>query len=207
MSCVGLLDNENTLMKNDFLISDMNMNLFSNDYLPLKEEEKNDEKSLSEESNFLIKRELYFRDLTNKNFFPDENEDDDLEDSRRYELNDLNFRKAFSNNVPFNNYISKLEMFNPINQINPINNNSQLQPSNINTSYNINDKDKKKIFNIVKVPKSKQQIFQCMQKKRMGEYRLAGKKLMCDWDSIPVPKEKHLHFQKYNFLWGWNYQY
>ena len=196
MSLVGLLDDEKPLIKNEILLSDINMNnmnLYSNDYLPLKEEEKNDEKSISEESNFhnFIKSELFIRDMTSKNYFSDNEDDDDLDDSRRYEIS---CRRAISNNVPFN-FFPKLDLFNPIM------NNTQIDPHNLNNNLNnsnsfstVQNKSNKKIFNIVKVPRSKQQIFQCLQKKRID--CRPGKKFLCDWDSIPVPKEKHFHFDR-----------
>ena len=186
MSYLDLSDNDKPLIKNDILMSDMNTNLFPNDYYTLKEEEeKNDEKSLSEEYNF-IKNELFLKDIGSKNYFSEnEDEDDDLDDSRRYEIT---CRRAISNNVPLN-FVPKLDLYNPMMS------NSQLEPINLNNTFTAQNNNNKKIFNIVKVPKSKQQIFQCLQKKRLGDCRV-GKKLLCDWDNIPVPKEKHFHFDR-----------
>ena len=42
MSCVEYLDNETPIIKNEIIMSDLN--LYSNEYISLKEEEKNDEK-------------------------------------------------------------------------------------------------------------------------------------------------------------------
>ncbi len=80
MSYLDLSDNDKPLIKNDILMSDMNTNLFPNDYYTLKEEEeKNDEKSLSEDYNF-IKNEIFLKDIGTKNYFSDnEDEDDDLD--------------------------------------------------------------------------------------------------------------------------------
>ena len=35
-----------------------------------------------------------------------------------------------------------------------------------------------------------------MQKKRLSGDSRWGKKFICDWDNIPVPKEKHFHFDR-----------
>ena len=186
MSCVDFIDNDTHLIKNDILMSDIN--LYSNEYLSLKEEEKNDEKSISDESNFqtFIKRELFLKDMASKNFLS-ENEDDDFDDSRRYEISTC--KRQNSNNIS-SSFFPKLDFCTPP-DTNTINENKDL-----NTTFTAQNKNSKKIFNIVKVPKSKQQIFQCMQKKRVNGDCRWGKKCMCDWDSIPVPKEKHFHFDR-----------
>ena len=84
MSCVEYLENETPVIKNEIVMSDLN--LYGNEYISLKEEEKNDEKSLSEESNFqnFIKRE-FTKEITNKNNISDD-EDDDIDDIHRYEI-------------------------------------------------------------------------------------------------------------------------
>ena len=186
MSCVDFIDNETPLIKNDIFMSDIK--LYSNEYLSLKEEEKNDEKSISDESNFqsFIKRELFLKDMTSKHFLS-ENEDDDLDDSRRYEISPC--RRDITEKVP-STFFPKLEFCIPP-DTNTVNENRD-----VNSTFTAQNKNSKKIFNIIKVPKSKQQIFQCMQKKRINGDSRWGKKFLCDWDSIPVPKEKHFHFDR-----------
>ena len=179
MSCIEYLDTEAPLIKNEIIMSDLN--LYSNEYISLKEEEKNDEKSLSEESNFqnFIRRE-FTKELSCKNMISDD-EDDDMDDTRRYEI--TNFKPLTStNNLLNNNFKSSTNI------IYNLNTSSLLNEKPIN-----NNKEKKKIFNIVKIPKNKK-IFQCLQRKReMGE---RSKKFMFDWDNIKVPKEKHFHFDR-----------
>ena len=185
MSSIDYFDSEPPLLKNDILMSDINP--YSNEYLPLKEEEK----SISEESNFqnFIKRELFLKDLNSKNLLS-ENDDDDFDDfSRRYEISPC--RKALSNNISQNNF-PKFELSNN----NPPDINTQLEQNNLNNTTSAQNKNSKKIFNIIKVPKNKQQIFQCLQKKRVSGDSRWGKKFMCDWDNITVPKEKHFHFDR-----------
>ena len=185
MSSIDYFDGEPPLLKNDILMSDINP--YSNECFPLKEEEK----SISDESNFqnFIKRELFLKDLNSKNLLS-ENDDDDFDDySRRYEISPC--RKAFSNNLSPNNF-PKFELSN--NNQSEIN--THLEPSNLNNTTNVQNKNNKKIFNIIKVPKNKQQIFQCLQKKRVSGDSRWGKKFMCDWDNITVPKEKHFHFDR-----------
>ena len=186
MSCVEYLEGDSPLIKNDILLPDLN--IYSNEYLSLKEEEKNDEKSISEESNFqnFIKRELFLKEMSPKNFLS-ENEDDDFDDSRRYEISTC--RKAVSSNLN-SSFFPKLDLSNPLDS------NIQNDQPNLNNSLQAQNKSNKKIFNIVKVPKSKQQIFQCLQKKRLPGDSRWGKKFICDWDNIPVPKEKHFHFDR-----------
>ena len=186
MSCVEYLDGDSPLIKNDILLPDLN--IYSNEYLSLKEEEKNDEKSISEESNFqnFIKRELFLKEMSPKNFLS-ENEDDDFDDSRRYEISTC--RKAVSSNLN-SSFFPKLDLSNPLDS------NIQNDQPNLNNSLQAQNKSNKKIFNIVKVPKNKQQIFQCLQKKRLPGDSRWGKKFICDWDNIPVPKEKHFHFDR-----------
>ena len=182
MSCVEYLDGDSPLIKNDILLPDLN--IYSNEYLSLKEEEKNDEKSISEESNFqnFIKRELFLKEMSPKNFLS-ENEDDDFDDSRRYEIS------TCSSNLN-SSFFPKLDLSNPLDS------NIQNDQPNLNNSLQAQNKSNKKIFNIVKVPKNKQQIFQCLQKKRLPGDSRWGKKFICDWDNIPVPKEKHFHFDR-----------
>ena len=43
MSCLDYLENEQPVIKNEIVMSDLN--LYRNEYISLKEEEKNDEKS------------------------------------------------------------------------------------------------------------------------------------------------------------------
>ena len=177
MSCVEYLENEAPVIKNDIIMSDLN--LYGNEYISLKEEEKNDEKSLSEESNFqnFIKRE-FTKEITNKNNISD-SEDDDLDDTRRYEI--PNFKPLTTNNIN-NNYKTTSNYFSNLN-------------SSIISNENkpVNNNEHKRIFNIVKIPKNKK-IFQCLQRKR--EFGERSKKSLFDWDNIKVPKEKHFHFDR-----------
>lgn len=183
MSCLEFLDNCAPVIKNDLIMSDLNF--YGNQFI-LKEEEKNDEKSFSEESNFqnFIKRE-FIKEMTSKNNNSDE-EDDDMDDTRRYEI--INYKQTYANinTIPNSNI-----------NINNINNDNSNKSKSINifsvTNTNTNNKITKKIFNIVKIPKNKK-IFQCLQKKR--EFGERSKKFMCDWDNIIVPKEKHFHFDR-----------
>jgi len=177
MSCVEYLENETPVIKNDIIMSDLN--IYGNEYISLKEEEKNEEKSLSEESNFqnFIKRE-FTKEITTKNNISES--DDDLDDTRRYEI--ANFKPLTTNNIinnnlkPSTNFFSNLNSSNLSNENKPVNNNKN-----------------KRIFNIVKIPKNKK-IFQCLQRKR--EYGERSKKFLFDWDNIKVPKEKHFHFDR-----------
>ena len=185
MSCVEYLEGDSPFMKSDILIPELN--LYSNCYLPLKEEEKNDEKSISEESNFqnFLQRELFLKDMNTKNFLSEIDDDNNLEDIRRYQISSC--RRAISNNVP-SSFFPKFELSNQPDA------NTQNEKANLNNNTLLEqEKSNKKIFNIVKVPKNKQQIFQCLQKKRMPGDSRWGKKFLCDWDNIPVPKEKHFH--------------
>ena len=187
MSCVEYLEGDSPLIKNDILLPELN--LYPNEYLSLKEEEeKNEEKSISEESNFqnFIRRELFLKEMNGKNFLS-ENDDDDLDDTRRYEISSC--KRPNSNNLN-SSYFPNLDLINPLD----INNKNE-QP-NLNNSLSAQNKSNKKIFNIVKVPKNKQQIFQCLQKKRLPGDSRWGKKFVCDWENIPVPKEKHFHFDR-----------
>jgi hypothetical protein len=189
MSCVEFLDNDTPVVKNDLIMSDLNF--YGNQFI-LKEEEKNDEKSLSEESNFqnFIKRE-FIKEMTSKNNISDD-EDDDMDDTRRYEI--INYKQIYANinNIPNTN----ININNDINNDNT-DNNIKSKSINIfsvtNTNSNSNHKIHKKIFNIVKIPKNKK-IFQCLQRKR--EFGERSKKFMFDWDNIIVPKEKHFHFDR-----------
>ena len=187
MSCVEYLEGDSPLIKNDILLPELN--IYPNEYLSLKEEEeKNEEKSISEESNFqnFIRRELFLKEMNGKNFLS-ENDDDDLDDTRRYEISSC--KRPNSNNLN-SSYFPNLDLINPLD----INNKNE-QP-NLNNSLSAQNKSNKKIFNIVKVPKNKQQIFQCLQKKRLPGDSRWGKKFVCDWENIPVPKEKHFHFDR-----------
>ena len=189
MSCVEFLDNDTPVVKNDLIMSDLNF--YGNQFI-LKEEEKNDEKSLSEESNFqnFIKRE-FIKEMTSKNNISDD-EDDDMDDTRRYEI--INYKQTYANinTIPNTN----ININNDINNDNT-DNNIKSKSINIfsvtNTNSNSNHKIHKKIFNIVKIPKNKK-IFQCLQRKR--EFGERSKKFMFDWDNIIVPKEKHFHFDR-----------
>ena len=192
MSCLDYLENEQPVIKNEIVMSDLN--LYRNEYISLKEEEKNDEKSFSEESNFqnFIKRE-FTKEITSKNNIS-ESEDDDMDDTRRYEIE--NFRPLTTNNILNNNLRASSNFFT--NYISPDISNDHKLLNNIepidNTDHIENNKNKhKRIFNIVKVPKNKK-IFQCLQRKR--EYGERSKKFMFDWDNIKVPKEKHFHFDR-----------
>ena len=187
MSCVEYLEGDSPLIKNDILLPELN--IYPNEYLSLKEEEeKNEEKSISEESNFqnFIRRELFLKEMNGKNFLS-ENDDDDLDDTRRYEISSC--KRPNSNNLN-SSYFPNLDLINPLD----INNKNEQQ--NLNNSLSAQNKSNKKIFNIVKVPKNKQQIFQCLQKKRLPGDSRWGKKFVCDWENIPVPKEKHFHFDR-----------
>lgn len=191
MSCVEFLDNDTPVVKNDLIMSDLNF--YGNQFI-LKEEEKNDEKSLSEESNFqnFIKRE-FIKEMTSKNILSEE-EDDDLDDTRRYEI--INYKQTFANinTIPNNNINVNINSDNNTdNNINNIKSKSINIFSVTNTNSNSNHKINKKIFNIVKIPKNKK-IFQCLQRKR--EFGERSKKFMFDWDNIIVPKEKHFHFDR-----------
>ena len=190
MSCVEYLDHEDhetPLIKNEIIMS--NLNLYGNEYLSLKEEEKNDEKSLSEESNFenFIKRE-FTKEMTSKNNISDE-EDDDFDDTRRYEIENYRHIKT-TNNINYNNNNSNNN--HTSSNIFCCNNNNINSFSNLSNEKPMNNMQKK-IFNIVKIPKNKN-IFQCLQRKReIGE---KSKKFLLDWDNIKVPKEKHFHFDR-----------
>ena len=175
MSCVEYLEGDSPLIKNDILLPELN--LYPNEYLSLKEEEeKNEEKSISEESNFqnFIKRELFLKEMNGKNFLS-ENDDDDFDDTRRYEISSC--KRPNSNNLN-SSFIPNLDL------INPLDINTQNEQPNLNNSLTGQNKSNKKIFNIVKVPKNKQQIFQCLQKKRLPGDSRWGKKFVCDWDNI-----------------------
>ena len=177
MSCVEYLENETPVIKNDIIMSDLN--LYGNEYISLKEEEKNEEKSLSEESNFqnFIKRE-FTKEITTKNNISES--DDDLDDTRRYEI--ANFKPLTTNNIINNNFKPSTNFFSNLNSSNLSNENKP-----------VNNNKNKRIFNIVKIPKNKK-IFQCLQRKR--EYGERSKKFLFDWDNIKVPKEKHFHFDR-----------
>ena len=187
MSCIEYLESEAAVIKNEIAMSDLN--LYGNEYMSLKEEEKNDEKSLSEESNFqnFIKRE-FTKEITSKNNISD-SDDDDLDDTRRYEIE--NYRPLTTNNIINNNFKGSSNFFT--NYISPDISNDNKLINNIDNIEPIENTKRKRIFNIVKVPKNKK-IFQCLQRKR--EYGERSKKFMFDWDNIKVPKEKHFHFDR-----------
>ena len=189
MSYIEYLENDIPLIKNEIILSDLN--IYNNEFI-LKEVEKNDEMSFSEESNFqsFIKRE-FLKEMTNKNFIlENEDEDDDFDDTRRYEI--INYKKSHtesksnsnSNNTNINNISHNCKTC--VN-IFSVNNTSNI----LNTSKEIINRQK--IFNISKIPKNKK-IFQCLERKR--EYGERSKKFFCDWDNIKVPKEKHFHFDR-----------
>jgi len=142
---MDLLENENHLLRNDDFIPDFEMDMYHNRFPPLDEEEKNDEISISEDSNLnnFIRREMSQR------YFFQNNEEDDLDNSRLYEIPS---RRAISNYLPFT-LLPRIDIINPIDNIN--NNNSQLEPHNFNNLFSTQKKKKKKIFNIIKVPKKK----------------------------------------------------
>ena len=192
MSCVEYLENETPVIKNEIVMSDLN--LYGNEYISLKEEEKNDEKSLSEESNFqnFIKRE-FTKEITNKNNISDD-EDDDIDDIHRYEI--THFKPLTTNNIlnNNNNFKPTTNFFTSIISPNNIlNDNTQINQNQINQNEKKDNNEHKRIFNIVKIPKNKK-IFQCLQSKR--EYGERSKKMLFDWDNIKVPKEKHFHFDR-----------
>ena len=187
MSCVEYLENETPIIKNEIVMSDIN--IYGNEYISLKEEEKNDEKSLSEESNFqnFIKRE-FTKEITNKNNISD-SEDDDIDDIQRYEI--THFKPLTTNNIINNNNFKPTANFftSLISPNNILNDNKKIN-QNVKKEKN---NEHKRIFNIVKIPKNKK-IFQCLQRKR--EYGERSKKMIFDWDNIKVPKEKHFHFDR-----------
>jgi hypothetical protein len=190
MSCVEYLNSEIPIIKHELIMSGLNM--YGNDFC-LKEEEKNEEKSLSEESNFqnFIKNE-FFKEMS-KNNASDE-EDDDMDDTRRYiidykppsskteSINNNQNNSSIQNNNS-NNCKTSVNIFTVINTSNKTNTNKDNTPKN----------NHKKIFNIIKSPKNKK-IFQCLLRKR--EFGERTKKYMLDWDNIVVPKEKHFHFDR-----------
>ena len=96
MSSIEYFEGEPPLLKNDILMPDIN--LYNNVNLSLGEEEKNEEKSISEESNFqsYLKREIFLKEMAPKNLLS-ENDDDKLDDSRRYEISTC--KRAYSNNL------------------------------------------------------------------------------------------------------------
>ena len=194
MSCVEYLNSEIPIINHELIMSGLNM--YGNDFC-LKEEEKNEEKSLSEESNFqsFIKNE-FFKEMS-KNNASDE-EDDDMDDTRRYIIN---YKPPSSKTESINN-----NQNNSIQNSSIQNNNSNNCKTSVNIFTVINTSNKtstnkdntpknnhKKIFNIIKSPKNKK-IFQCLLRKR--EFGERAKKYMLDWDNIVVPKEKHFHFDR-----------
>lgn len=64
-------------------------------------------------------------------------------------------------------------------------------------SINNNFPNKKKIFNVVKVPRYKEiRSLKCFKQKRNRRGKNKGKNNSIDWDNIPVPKEKHFHLDR-----------
>ena len=173
MSRIEYSLNETPLIKNGLIMSDLN--IYGNDYIPLKEEEKNEEKYLSEDSNFqnFIKKE-FEKEMTKKNnisFIYD-----DLDDIRRYEI--PTFKPLPNPNIIFNNNLkASTNFFSNFNTLNISNDNNP-----------INKTKQNKIFKIEK------NNFKCLNQKRI--YGEKTKKIICDWDNIKVPKEKHFHFDR-----------
>ena len=181
MSRIEYSNNDTPLLKNGIIVSDLNM--YGNDYIPLKEEEKNEEKSLSEDSNFqnFIKKE-FEKEMSRKNnisFIYDE-----IDDSSRYEIPTINPLQnpniLMNNNLKSStNFFSNFNSSNISNDNNPINNN---KPGTIF-----------KIEKIEKIEKNKE-LFHCLNLKRENDDK--SNKYFCDWDNIKVPKEKHFHFDR-----------
>ena len=172
MSLLDFSDCEEPFIKNDLIMSDLNISL--NEYTPFKEEDK----SLSEESYFqkFIKKEFGKATLIKKNI--NYSSEDDMDDTYRYEIKKP---KTICNNN-LNNFKTSTNFF------------SNFNISNISNDNNlINGYENKKIFKIVKTPKNKK-IFQCLQRKKQYDDR--SRKYFCDWENIAVPKEKHFHFDR-----------
>ena len=114
-----------------------------------------------------------------------------MEDTRRYEITNYKQLKTTNNIIDHNNMNN--HNINTSSNIFCCNNINSF--SNISNEKSINNKknSKKKIFNIVKIPKNKK-IFQCLQRKR--DFGEKSKKFLFDWDNIKVPKEKHFHFDR-----------
>ena len=174
MSLLDFSDCEEPFIKNDLNMSDLNISL--NEYAPFKEEEK----SLSEESNFekFIKKEFGKSTLIKKSI--DYTSDDDMDDTYRYEIKKVNPKSPCNNNL--NNFKTSTNFFSNFNLSNISNDNNLISGCGNN-----------KIFKIVKTPKNKK-IFQCLQRKK--EYDDRNRKYFCDWENIAVPKEKHFHFDR-----------
>ena len=164
MSGIDYLEDDDSMIKNDIFMSDFY--LYGNEFIYMKEEEKNDEKSYSDESNLqnFIKQEL-IKDMSIRN-----SEEEDIDDINRYKIP-----------KPENDSTNML-LKSPIN----------LFSTSVFPKKN-EENNKNKIFNIIKVPKHKQ-IFQCLQRKR--ELNDKNKKYILDWDNMKVPKEKHFHFDR-----------
>ena len=178
MSQIEYSINDTSLLKNGIIVSDLN--IYGNDYIPLKEEEKNEEKSMSEDSNFqnFIKKE-FEKEMSRKNnisFLYDE-----IDDSSRYEIPTIKPLQN-PNNVINNNLKSSTNFF------------SNFNSSNISNDNNpINNKKPGTIFKIEKIEKNKE-LFHCLNQKRENDDK--SNKYLCDWDNIKVPKEKHFHFDR-----------
>ena len=167
---------ETPLIKNEIIMS--NFNIYGNGYTPLKEEEKYEEKSLSEENfqNF-IKKE-FGNEMTSKNNIS-YIYDDDMDDTLRYQI--PNFKPISSSILLNSKFNLSSKYFYDINS-----------PNKSNDNNPINKLGNEKIFKIEKIKHKK--IFKCMQRKReLGD---KSKKNWCDWDNITVPKEKHFHFDR-----------
>ena len=125
MSCVEYLNSEIPIIKHELIMSGLNM--YGNDFC-LIVEEKNEEKSLSEESNFqsFIKNE-FFKEMS-KNNASDE-EDDDMDDTRRYIIN---YKPPSSKTESINN-----------------NQNNSIQNSSIQNNNSNNCKTSVNIFTVI----------------------------------------------------------
>ena len=151
MSLLDFSDCEEPFIKNDLIMSDLNISL--NEYAPFKEEEK----SLSEESNFekFIKKEFGKSTLIKKSI--DYTSDDDMDDTYRYEIKKVNPKSPCNNNL--NNFKTSTNFFSNFNLSNISNDNNLISGCGNN-----------KIFKIVKTPKNKK-IFQCLQRKKQYDDR------------------------------------
>ena len=157
------------------IIQNSNLSLYSNEYISLKEEKK----ALSDESNLLsfIKREFSKEMQSKINILDIEEDDSDF--SHRYEIpyfKPILASNIFNNN---NNYKLSSNLFFNLNVLNVSKDNNP-----------INGNNHKKIFNIVKIKKTKFNYLQ--RKKGFGEKI----KKCLDWDNIKVPKEKHFHLDR-----------
>ena len=176
MSFLDYCEIETPLIKNEIIMS--SFNIYGNVYTPLKEEEKSEEKSFSEENfqNF-IKKE-FGNEMTEKNNIS-YIYDDDMDDTLRYQI--PNFNPISSSILINNDFKSSSKYFYNINS-----------PNKYIDNNPINKLGNEKIFKIEKIKNKK--IFKCMQRKR--EFGEKSQKDGWDWNSIEVPKEKHFHFDR-----------